>query len=131
MKINIIDNDELNAAIAEVAGKAHQHVHTGHQVRRTAEALHAKLCRHLPKRLLVGSHLKLSSQPVLPKAYGSRMVIHTEILVEICASGLFVTEITRIEAWATSQKHPAAWAILPEAVKDALKSALYIEASRI
>lgn len=125
MKIRIENFEEVNAAIDKVAGKAKQHVHTGPQVRDTALKLYQRFCRYLPKRLLVGSTLKLSSQPRLPKAYGNRQVIHTEVTVEICPSGLFVVDIQRCEDWATNSPRAEAWALLPEPVKNNLKSVLY------
>jgi hypothetical protein len=128
MKINITKTEELNAAIDTIAGKARQHIHTGPQVQRDAEALYYQLTRHLSKKLLVGSKIKLSSRPVLPKAYGNRRVIHTEIEVEICPSGLFVTNIEKCGAWATNTLGYSARAILPEAVKTHLKSVLYAKA---
>lgn len=128
MKINITNYEAVNTAIDKVAGKARHHVHTGPQVQRDAEALHSKLCRYLPKKLLVGSKIKLSSRPCLPKAYGNRKVIHTTVEVEVCPSGLFVVDIQKCEAWATNAPGYSAWAILPEVVKDHLKSVLYSKA---
>lgn len=131
MKINITNAAALSAALYAATGKAHTHTHTDAQVRRDAEALYDKLCRHLPKRLLVGSVLKLSSRPNLPKAYGNRRVIHTEVTVEICPTGLFVTHIAKVEDWSTGSPGASAWAILPEPVKEALKAALYVKAIQL
>lgn len=125
MKINITDTAALNAAIDEVAGKARQHIHTAPHVHDDSLALYAKLSRTLPKRLLLGSLIRLSSRPRLPKAYGARKVIHTVVEVEICPSGLFVVGITRHEEWATNTPGPIAWAVLPLAVQEHLKSELY------
>jgi hypothetical protein len=131
MKINITNTEAVNAAINKVAGKATTHVHTGPQVQREAEVLYQKLCRNLPKKLLVGSFLRLSSRPSLPKAYGARKVIHTEIEVEICASGLFVVEIKKCEDWACSTPYGGAQAVLPEPVKVHLKNVLYQKEVRL
>lgn len=125
MKINITDLEAVNAAIQAAAGKATIHIHTAPHVHDDSLALYAKLARTLPKRLLLGSVLRLSSRPRLPKAYGSRKVIHTVVDVEICPSGLFVVAITRYEGWATNSPGPIAWAVLPSAVQDHLKSELY------
>jgi hypothetical protein len=130
VKINVKDFAAVNVAIDAVAGKARQHVHTGPQVQRDAEALYTKLCRHLPKKLLVGTRFRLSSQPSLPKAYGNRVVIHTEVIVEVCPSGLFVVETKRCEAWA-STKGGRTYALLPEAVKEHLKTVLYARVAEL
>jgi len=131
MKINIANTEAVNTAIDTVAGKARQHIHNGPQVQREAEALHTKLCRYLPKKLLVGSQLRLSSRPSLPKAYGSRRVIHTEVLVEVFPSGLFIVDIKRCEDWATTTPYGGAVAILPEPVKEHLKNVLYAKEVRL
>lgn len=130
MKINITNTEAVNAAIDKVTGKATTHVHTGPQVQRDAEALYQKLWRNLPKKLLVGSFFRLSSRPSLPKAYGARKVIHTEIEVEVCGSGLFVVEIKKCEDWA-NVKGGSTCAVLPEPVKVHLKNVLYQKEVRL
>lgn len=132
MKININKTEELDSAITATVGKAHTHVHSAWQAATHVAVLHDKLCRYLPKKLLVGTIFRLNSKPSLPKAYGTRKVIHTEIDVEVFASGLFVTKISRCESWASSSKTGAlAVAILPEPVKNHLKDVLFASAVRI
>jgi len=128
MKINVTNTADTSVAIYQACGLASKHIHTPEQIERDANTLYGKLVRHLPKRLLLGSVLRLSSRPMLPRAYGSRKVIHTVVDVEICPTGLFVVAIKRHEDWATDAPGHAAWAVLPDAVKDHLKAELYREA---
>jgi hypothetical protein len=124
MKININNIEAVDAAIEKVAGKARLHVHSAAAVEKQSKELYTRLNRHLQKKELVGTIIKLSSRPSLPKAYGSRQVIYTVIKVEVCPSGLFVVEIRAERDWA-SQKGGFVYADLSPTNVETLKDALY------
>ena len=124
MKTHINDIDAIYNAIKEAAGKAHEHVHTVQNIQDDARALHLKLLKNLSQNLLVGTVFKLTSRPCLPKSYGNRKVIFTEVKVEVFPSGLFVVDIKRCEGWATSTQAKN-YALLPEPIKKHLSEILY------
>jgi hypothetical protein len=131
MKISIHNTAELDLAIHEAAGTARKHIHTAKQAEQDALGLFEKLKRHLSARLLVGTTLRLSSQPSLPRSYGNNRVIHTRIDVEIFNDGLYVVSIKKEEALATTKQTAKAVAFPPSAIVTYLKDQLYREAARI
>jgi len=96
----------------QVTGRATRHTHNTREIMENAHKLYNKIRKHVPACHLVGSAITLSSQPSLPRAYGSRKVIHTVATVSIRRGGLYLDTIERVEAWATPNPGPSARAHL-------------------
>jgi hypothetical protein len=124
MNIPYENTDEIKAALQAVVGKRkHLYTHTYLDIFADTEEALDRLRPHVPKGLLVGTEIYLSSKPKLPVSYGNHQVVYTHIEILVHQSGLVVTSIKKRSA-PVSTRESRVRVVLPAPVADFLKNRL-------
>jgi hypothetical protein len=98
MKINTENTAKIQAALDAINGRADTHTFTSGAVLRLARNLSAKLQAVLGKAGSRGATLHAVSSGPVPSSYNGKRICNSLVL-EVCPSGVFLTQLYRLELW--------------------------------